>query len=472
MNHHRKKEILSDPISLFKAEKDDFNARDITLLGEQNEQYQNLKTALKEAQALTKAISRKIGEAKQHEEPFEHLMQSMQVHSLQIKQLTEALKTKEEELLAFFETNKPEKAKTQKDNSSKRAYKSTNIDHAKISISLLEEDIEAWNTYVANSQATSLYHRAEWKQLIFRTFGHTGFYYIAKDSLQNIIGILPLIRLNSRLFGDFMVSMPYFNYGGAVADHPAIEKKMMDVANEHAAKLGVSHIEYRDDIERSDLPARTDKVNLILPLPRDPDELWNSFSSKLRAQIKRPYRENPFINIGREENLDEFYEVFARNMRDLGTPVYAKSFFLNILEHFPDNSFIITIKLNNKPVAAGFLLNHGNMLEIPWASTIKPINHLSINMLMYWEVLKFAISQGVESFDFGRSTIDGGTYRFKRQWGAIPKQLYWHYWLNEGEQLPALNPSNPKYALMISIWKKIPVLLTKYLGPPIVKNLP
>ena len=93
-------------------------------------------------------------------------------------------------------------------------------------------------------------------------------------------------------------------------------------------------------------------------------------------------------------------------------------------------------------------------------------------MLMYWEVLKFAISQGVESFDFGRSTIDGGTYRFKRQWGAIPKQLYWHYWLNEGEQLPALNPSNPKYALMISIWKKIPVLLTKYLGPPIVKNLP
>ena len=211
---------------------------------------------------------------------------------------------------------------------------------------------------------------------------------------------------------------------------------------------------------------------MILSLPLEPDVLWGSFSSKLRAQIKRPYREQPQINLGGKEFLDDFYDVFARNMRDLGTPVYAKSFFLNIMEYFPEQSFIISIKLDNKPVATGFLLNHGNMLEIPWASTLKSVNNLSMNMLMYWEVIKFAIHQGIASFDFGRSTIGGGTFRFKRQWGAQPKQLYWHYWLNEGERLPALNPSNPKYALLISLWKKIPVSLTKYLGPPIVKNLP
>ena len=91
---------------------------------------------------------------------------------------------------------------------------------------------------------------------------------------------------------------------------------------------------------------------------------------------------------------------------------------------------------------------------------------------MYWEVLKFAIDLGIDVFDFGRSSIDSGTFRFKRQWGAQPKQLYWHYWLNKNVQLPSLNPSNPKYALMINLWKKMPVILTKYIGPPIVKNLP
>jgi len=274
------------------------------------------------------------------------------------------------------------------------------------------------------------------------------------------------------LFGDFLVSMPYFNYGGAVADHPLIEHKLINAANEHARRTGISYIEYRDSIPRDDLPARTEKVNMVLSLPHDPDRLWNGFSSKLRAQIKRPQRERPTILFGGMECLEDFYTVFSRNMRDLGTPVYSKEFFRNILHAFPGESRIIIIHLNARPVAAGFLMSHGNRLEIPWASTIRDINHTSINMLLYWETLKWAILKRYSHFDFGRSSRDSGTFRFKQQWGAVPVQLYWHYWLGDNTDMPSLSPSNPKFALMIKIWKQLPITVTRWLGPMIVKNLP
>jgi FemAB-related protein (PEP-CTERM system-associated) len=159
-------------------------------------------------------------------------------------------------------------------------------------------------------------------------------------------------------------------------------------------------------------------------------------------------------------------------MRDLGSPCHSKQFIYSILDYFPKNSHIIVLHLHNHPVAAGFLLGQGDTLEIPLASTIRDVNTLSMNMLMYWEVLRFAIRNHYRHFDFGRSSRDSGTYRFKRQWGAQPKQLYWHYWLGEASELPSLNPSNPKYTLMIKVWRRLPVAFTRWLGPLIVKHLP
>ena len=211
---------------------------------------------------------------------------------------------------------------------------------------------------------------------------------------------------------------------------------------------------------------------MILTLPDTHEVLWQGFTSKLRSQIKRPRQEKPRVYCGGIEYLEDFYSVFARNMRDLGTPVYGKRFFLNILDSFPQESRIIVIRLDNRPVAAGFLMDHGDTLEIPWASTVREVNRLSMNMLLYWEVLKLAIAGKHRYFDFGRSSMDSGTFHFKQQWGAQPKRLHWHYWLRDTDGLPMLNPANPRYALMINLWKRLPLQLSKWLGPAIVKNLP
>ncbi len=287
-----------------------------------------------------------------------------------------------------------------------------------------------------------------------------------------IVGILPLVRLKSRLFGDLFVSMPYFQRGGALADNMLIEQKLMEFANAQAQQLDVGHIEYRDTVQHKGLPVQSHKVNMVLVLPDSTDKLWKSFSPKLRAQIKRPQQESTQTLIGREELLSSFYSIYSRNMRDLGSPTHSKRFIANILKSFPDNSWLVIVKLDQKPVSAGLLLSHGETREIPLASTIRDVNHLSINMLLYWDILKFTINKEYKYFDYGRSTKGAGTYRFKKQWGAQPQPLHWHYWLSEGHEMPSINTSNPKFSLLIKLWKLLPVRISQWIGPLIVKNIP
>jgi FemAB-related protein (PEP-CTERM system-associated) len=172
------------------------------------------------------------------------------------------------------------------------------------------------------------------------------------------------------------------------------------------------------------------------------------------------------------ELLDDFYRVFAHNMRDLGTPVYGKQWFSNVLQHPGLNAFVLVIYVNKKPVSCAFLVNHGRLMEIPWASTVKSANRYNANMWMYRQVLAFAIDQGCQYFDFGRSTLDAGTFKFKKQWGAEPCQNYWYCLLPENAAKPELNPDNPKLKLFIALWKFMPVWLTKIIGPAVIRGIP
>lgn len=471
----QRKYRLNDPLRAYTEEFNNEDTSAVARLTQLTQQYDQTKREQKDCQTETQILSRQIGAARKSDQSTDELTASMREKSANNKALKNRLQELENDILACFDrqTQHDKPIEQRYSDILNRHYKHQTETSTEIRISIFDDmDYSRWNRYVENHPDATIYHLCEWRELIHNTFGHSYRYIYATNENNEMIGVLPLIRLQSRLFGDFFVSMPYFNYGGALADTPEIEQKLMQHADEMAKNAGVKHIEYRDTVSRPDYPARTDKVNMILALPDSVEVLWDGFKPSLRAQIKRPQRENPQTKIGGIELLDDFYRVFARNMRDLGTPVYSKTFFANILKQFPEQANIIVIVLKGKPVAAAFLLGHRSMLEIPWASTVRTVNHLSINMLLYWEVLSFAIKKGYDFFDFGRSSIDSGTYRFKKQWGAVPKPLHWHYWLPQGEKLPALNPSNPKFTLMINIWRRLPVFVTKIIGPGVVKNLP
>jgi FemAB-related protein (PEP-CTERM system-associated) len=332
---------------------------------------------------------------------------------------------------------------------------------------------EEWRRCVDASEQAELYHDYRWRLLIEEIFGHECHYLVVRDSSRAIRGLVPLVRLRSLLFGDFLVSVPYFNYGGILADSQAAERVLTEAVAAHGRTLGVSHVELRHRAGRSlEWPARDDKVAMTLELPAEESALLKSFGSKLRAQIKRPQKAGATCRSGGLELLDDFFAVFARNMRDLGTPVYPRRFFARILELFPKQARIIVVDLRGEPVAAGLALQHRATIEIPWASSLRKANPEGVNMLLYWAVLRYAIASGCRRFDFGRSSKDSGTYRFKQQWGAQPQQLCWHYWLAENGALPQLTPTNPKYRLAIALWKRLPLAAANWLGPQIVAKLP
>ncbi|HED10480.1 MAG TPA: FemAB family PEP-CTERM system-associated protein [Caldithrix abyssi] len=340
-------------------------------------------------------------------------------------------------------------------------------------VSYITENFQEWDAYVHAHEAGSLYHTSAWKKIIERHFKKETFY-IAAGEQDKIVGVLPLVHFKSALFGNFIVSVPYVNYGGILADSREAMEALTAEAETIRERCGADFVELRDirPLE-THLPVKTQKVTFFLDLPESPDDLMASFKAKLRSQIRRPVKEGITGEVGGMEFLDDFYEVFCRNMRDLGTPVYSKHFFRTILEETPENSHIALVRSKEgKTIGAAFLHGYKQRMEIPWASTLREYNRFSPNMLMYWEVLRFSIEKGYKQFDFGRCSRDSGTYRFKKQWGSVEQQLYWYYVLPSGGELPQINPDNPKYKLAISMWQKMPLAFTRLLGPSIVKNLP
>ena len=317
-----------------------------------------------------------------------------------------------------------------------------------------------WDDYVRNHPESSVYHLSGWRRVIERTFGHRTFYLLALEQGQPV-GVLPLVLMKSLIFGRFLISLPFFNYGGVVADNAGVERALVKEAISIAGREKVRHIELRHTEDKVlGLVTRAHKVSLRLHLPKRADELWAGFKAKLRSQVRRPQKGGFTARIGGIEELDHFYRVFATNMRDLGTPVYPKRFFRAILQEFPDTTRICTTLLGDRPVAAGFLVSFRRELEIPWASSLRRYNSLSPNMLLYWTVLAYG------------STPGGSTHRFKEQWGARPVQLYWQYWLSDRVRVPDLSPGNPRFRTAVRVWRRLPVRVANLFGPRIVKYIP
>jgi len=335
------------------------------------------------------------------------------------------------------------------------------------------EDEPAWDAFVNAHPAASIYHLSGWRHLVAEVFGHGSHYLLARDAAGAVLGVLPLIRIRSRLFGDYMISLPYFTYGGPLGASEEVERELLHAAGARAGELGVGHVEFRSAAVREPAwPIRTDKVSLHRPLAADEDGLWKSLSKERRRQLKKAQDGKSELVVGGAELLDDFYAVFSRNMRDLGTPVYDRRFFAAMLARFPDATRILALRREGAPAGAAFLVGYRERLEVPWVSTLREMNAYFVNTLLYWEQLSFAVAQGYRVFDFGRSTADSGTYGFKRQWGAEPVQLFWQYWLAPGRSLPGLTPTSPKFRLAVRLWQRLPLALANRLGPPIVKNLP
>jgi FemAB-related protein (PEP-CTERM system-associated) len=339
-------------------------------------------------------------------------------------------------------------------------------------------DQAAWDRYILSHPGAAPYHLYGWQKVVESAYGHVPWYLTVTGEASNpapaIRGVLPLVHFCSPDTEGRLISLPFLDCAGLLADDPGAEKALVTRALEMVRELGAAHLEIRQDHpgdlltenERTSLGSGFTyavydfKVGLRRSLPGTAEELWGLLPAKVRNQIRKARRSGCTGRIGGEEMLDDFYEVFSRNMRDLGSPVHARRFFAEIFHHFPEQARIILVEREGISLAAALVFGFGETLYNPWASSLRSFRPLCPNMLLYWEMLSHACQQGLRSFDFGRSSPGAPTCVFKLQWGARMRPLRWHVFSRHAE------PWHPqRETLVIEYWKSFDLTLSRQLGP-------
>lgn len=335
-----------------------------------------------------------------------------------------------------------------------------------------EKESALWESFVAGHERCVNYHRWAWKRVIEKAFGWRTFYLMA-DENRKISGILPIVWLKSKLFGNLLCSVPFFSEAGVVADTPESRGALLAETMRIAREVNADYIELRHRGETLvSWPAKMTKVTLECDVYRDPEDNMRRLSTKMRTNVRRSLKLGLKAEFGQREFLNDFYDVFCLKMRELGTPVYSRKFFEAIFENLPGESFICRVHHEGKTAAAGFLTGWRGVMEANWSAASPKTMNLRPNMFLFWQMLCFTGQRGYRIFDFGRSSVGSGTFEFKQQWNSRIIPLHWNYWNASGEQALELNPDNPSYRAAIWAWQRLPLSVTKWIGPQIARCLP
>jgi FemAB-related protein (PEP-CTERM system-associated) len=336
------------------------------------------------------------------------------------------------------------------------------------------DDRYRWDAYVDKHRDCGPYHYFAWGDAIEHTYHHRLWYLIADDNTHQIQGVLPLCYIKPPALHGSLVSLPFCDYGGALGENSDVVRSLLENAQEHAGKLkALLEIRCKDSVtvfDRMHFGVSSHKVRMILDLPDNSEILWNDFKSKLKNQIRKPQKDGLKFKIGTQELIEDFYSVFRINMRNLGSPVHSRAWIAAVMDYFGARAHIGVVYCDDKPVAAGIVLNCREMVSIPWASALSEYSKSSPNMLLYWGFLRYACDNGFKCFDFGRSTPGEGTYKFKEQWGACPFPLYWYGEGFADDETPSL-ASGRLRDLIAKIWPRIPQTLVDKAGPILRKYI-
>jgi FemAB-related protein (PEP-CTERM system-associated) len=335
---------------------------------------------------------------------------------------------------------------------------------------LTAADEPAWTDFCATRAQCAVYHHIAWKSVIENAYGHRAPYLAAKRD-GRLSGVLPLVAIHSRLFGKSLTSLPFLDFAGVVADDEASHAALVAKAEDVARHLGVDYLELRQLTPSSgDFQDSTHKVLMTLNLLKDESAVWSGLSSERRNRVRRAQKAGLTIDTGDLSMLPSFYDLWTRNMRDLGSPPHSRRFFAEVIGRLRDHCSILLVRHDGKYIGAALAFYWKDTMSVPWVSSLREHFHLYPNNVLYWEAIRMAVARGLSRFDFGRSSLGSGTFEFKQRWGAVGTPLHWQT-LSFGPKRPPTRSDRDEYRLAVEMWKKLPVPLTRLFGPALRKNI-
>lgn len=329
-----------------------------------------------------------------------------------------------------------------------------------------------WDAFVREAEHSSFCHLSGWRNVIGEVLGHECIHRVALDPAGNWAGVLPLVRVRSAMFGHYLLSMPFLNYGGPLGSPSARGRLTADAVRlAERSRTDLLELRQRQVPPSPPLEEARRKVTVVLELPDDAGVLWSDgLKAKVRSQVRRPQKEGMVTRFGPRER-EPFYEVFARNMRDLGTPVLPARFFEAVSASFPDEVEYGCVYWKDAPVAAGCGFVWRDEFEMTWASSLREHAIMAPNMLLYWSFIGRMVERRMRRFNFGRCTPDSGTHRFKLQWGGVDEVLPWGQW-SPRDLSETPNPNRPAYQMAARLWSRLPLAIANRLGPLIARQIP
>jgi len=334
-----------------------------------------------------------------------------------------------------------------------------------------DEYAERWDRFVLQQPNGTFFHLTGWKRAVEKVFGHQARYLLVLQD-ERLAAALPLFLVNSKIFGRFLVSNPYAVYGGICTDNEPARRLLIQRAEQMAADLRVDYVEFRNrQPDHSEWPRSDLYTTFIEPLPEAPEDCLQNLPRKARASARQSMEYGLRADISLDQ-LGRHYELNAIQMRRLGSPVLPRAWFRALAEEFQDRSTILTVTLDGKPIASVLVFLFRDSVLPYYSGSLAEYNQYHPNNFMYLKLMEYGVRQGYRYFDFGRSRKDTGPYRFKKHQGFNPEPLYYQYYLHRAKEIPSINPSNPKFDLPKSIWQKLPLPITKWLGPKLVRGIP
>jgi FemAB-related protein (PEP-CTERM system-associated) len=334
---------------------------------------------------------------------------------------------------------------------------------------LTAESRPAWDRFVQLSPAATFFHLSGWEEVLRRAFGHRS-HYLYAESNGEIVGVLPLAEVKSVLFGHALVSTPFCVYGGVVASQSEGFAALEQAAANLARELGVDHLEMRNrQSQHTGWVAKDLYYTFERAIDPDPEKNLLAIPRKQRAMVRKAIQRG--LQARRDDSVDDLYRMYSESVRNLGTPVFGRRYLEILREVFPQDSEILTVTHEDRPVAGVLSFRFRDQIMPYYGGGSAAARSLAANDFMYWAVMDRAREQGVRIFDFGRSKMGTGAFDFKRNWGFEPRRLHYEYLLVKATEMPNLSPTNAKYRLMIDSWSKLPLSVANTLGPPLAKYL-
>ena len=331
-------------------------------------------------------------------------------------------------------------------------------------------DERQWDGFVDACPNATFFHRSGWKRIVEEVFRHRTHYLLAERGGE-IVGVLPLAQVRSRLFGHSLVSLPFAVYGGAAsAEAPAVAV-LHAAAVELARELNVEHLELRN-LRRTEpeWPRQDLYVTFRKPILPEVEANLLAIPRKQRAMVRKAIGRGLVGEI--DDGVERFFALYADNVHRHGTPPLPKRYFEALRETFGDECEVLTVlNPNGEPVSSVLSFYFRDEVLPYYAGDLASARDLAANDFKYWDLMRRACERGVRLFDYGRSKRETGSFGFKKNWGFEPTPLVYEYKLFKNDAIPQNNPANPKYRAMIALWRRLPRGVANALGPSIVRNL-